>query len=79
MSSTISSLGGYSSLMTQMLRHNTSKMAQDLFSQIDTSGKGYIEKADLESAFQKLSTSSSSSGRRPTRGCSEDSASTARS
>jgi Ca2+-binding EF-hand superfamily protein len=61
MSSTISSVGGYSSLMTQMMRHNTSKMAQDLFSQIDTSGKGYIEKSDLESAFQKLSSSSSSS------------------
>lgn len=62
MSSAISSVGGYSSLMTQMMHHNTSKMAQDLFSQIDTSGKGYIEKADLESAFQQLSSSSSSSG-----------------
>jgi Ca2+-binding EF-hand superfamily protein len=62
MSSTISSVGGYSSLMTQMMRHNTSKMAQDLFSKIDTSGKGYIEKSDLESAFQQLSSSSSSSG-----------------
>jgi Ca2+-binding EF-hand superfamily protein len=62
MSSTISSVGGHSSLMTQMMRHNTSKMAQDLFSQIDTSGKGYIEKSDLESAFQQLSSSSSSSG-----------------
>jgi len=47
--------------MTQMTRHNTSKMAQDLFSQIDASGKGYIEKSDLESAFQQLSSSSSSS------------------
>jgi Ca2+-binding EF-hand superfamily protein len=48
--------------MTQMMRHNTSKMAQDLFSQIDTSGKGYIEKSDLEAAFQQLSSSGSSSG-----------------
>jgi Ca2+-binding EF-hand superfamily protein len=64
MSSTISSVGGYSSMMMQGMgrpqRPDPSKMAEDLFSQIDTSGKGYIEKTDLESAFQKLSSSSTS-------------------
>jgi hypothetical protein len=64
MSSTISSGGGYSSMMMQGMgrpqRPDPSKMAEDLFSQIDASGKGYIEKTDLESAFQKLSSSSTS-------------------
>lgn len=50
-------LGG----MKNMQRPDTSKMADDLFSKLDSSGKGYIEKSDLESAFSKISSGSSSS------------------
>jgi Ca2+-binding EF-hand superfamily protein len=64
MSSSISSVGGYASTMMGMSRPqrpDSSKLAEDLFSQIDTTGKGYIEKADLESAFQQVTSTSSSS------------------
>ena len=67
MSSTITDLVGASSALSQVSgRHHhrqqdSSKLASELFSSIDTSGKGYIEKSDLESAFQKLSSSSTSS------------------
>jgi Ca2+-binding EF-hand superfamily protein len=36
-------------------------MAEDLFSKLDTTGKGYIEKSDLQTALGKLSQSDSSS------------------
>jgi hypothetical protein len=36
------------------------KMAENLFSQLDTSGQGYIDKATLQSALDKASTSTSS-------------------
>ena len=39
----------------------TSSMVEDLFSQLDTGNKGYIEESDLVSAFSQLSSSSSSS------------------
>lgn len=64
MSSTISTIGGYASAMAGMSRPqrpDSSKLAEDLFSQIDTTGKGYIEKADLESAFQQVTSTSGSS------------------
>ncbi len=63
MSSSISSVGGYASTMMGMIRPqrpDSSKLAEDLFSQIDTTGKGYIEKADLESAFQQVTSASGS-------------------
>lgn len=64
MSSSISSIGSYAVSMAGMQRAprpDSNKPAQDLFSQIDTTGKGYIEKADLESAFSQIASSASSS------------------
>ncbi len=40
--------------MQSMQRPKPSEMAEDLFSSIDTSGKGYIEQTDLESAMSNL-------------------------
>jgi Ca2+-binding EF-hand superfamily protein len=64
MSSTISSVGSYSSMMTAMSRPprpDSTKLAEDLFSKIDTTGKGYIEQADLEAAFGQVSSTSGTS------------------
>ena len=47
--------------MRAMQRPDPAKMAENLFSQLDTSGQGYLQKADLQSAFDKLATSDSSS------------------
>ena len=38
------------------------EMAKDLFSKLDTSGKGYIEQSDLESALSGLSSANSTQG-----------------
>jgi Ca2+-binding EF-hand superfamily protein len=62
--SSISSVGSYASSIMSMSRPakpDSTKLAADLFSQIDTTGKGYIEKSDLESAFQQVSSTDSSS------------------
>ncbi len=40
-------------------RPDASEMAETLFSQLDTSGKGYIEEGDLESAISGLGSSTS--------------------
>ncbi|MDP2820365.1 MAG: EF-hand domain-containing protein [Polaromonas sp.] len=65
MSSAIGGIGGNSSMtmqgMGRMQRQDPSKMAEDLFSKLDTSGKGYIEKSDLQTAFQNVPASSSTS------------------
>lgn len=63
--STISSVGGYSSMMMQgmgggMRRPDSSKMVDDLFSKLDTSNQGYLTKSDLQSALDSASSSSSS-------------------
>lgn len=42
-------------------RPDASKMADKLFSQLDTTSKGYLEKSDLQSAFSQISSTSSSS------------------
>lgn len=61
--SSISSNASMMSGMQRMHRPDPSKMAENLFSKLDTSGKGYLEKSDLQSAFSQLSsTGSSSSG-----------------
>jgi hypothetical protein len=59
----ISSINSSSSAMMSgaMKRPDPSKMAEDLFSKLDTKGQGYIEKSDLESALNKASQSDSSS------------------
>jgi len=66
--SSIGSIGSsMMSGMQRMQRPDPAKMANDLFSKLDTTGKGYLEKSDLQSAFDQMSstsgsTSSSSSG-----------------
>lgn len=63
MSNAIGSMGGMSSMMIQglgrMQRQDPGKMAEGLFAKLDTGGKGYIEKTDLQTAFQNVSGSSS--------------------
>lgn len=65
MSSSISGIGSNNAMMMQgmrgMKRPDPAQMAENLFSKLDTSGQGYIEKADLQAAFDKVSASSSSS------------------
>lgn len=63
----MSSIGSISSSMMsgmqRMQRPDASKMANDLFSKLDTTGKGYLEKSDLQSAFDQMSsTGSTTSG-----------------
>jgi Ca2+-binding EF-hand superfamily protein len=50
--------------MNGMQRPDPSKMADKLFSKLDTKGQGFIEKSDLQSAFDQVS-SKSSSGNTP--------------
>jgi len=59
----ISSINSRSSaiMMKGMQRPDPSKMAEDLFSKLDTKGQGYIEKSDLESALSRSNSSNSSS------------------
>ncbi len=58
--------GGYSSMMMQgmggMKRPDPKEMANDLFAQLDTSGQGYIEKADLQGAFDQAASKVNASG-----------------
>lgn len=57
--------GGYSSMMMQgggMKRPDPTGMANDLFSKLDTSGQGYIEKADLQDAIDQASSKVNASG-----------------
>ena len=65
MSNAIGGIGGGSSMMMQgmgrMQHQDPAKMAESLFAKLDTSGKGYIEKADLQTAFQSVSTLSGAS------------------
>ena len=64
MSSAIGGAGGGSSAMmggmNGMQRPTPSKMADQLFSKLDTKGQGYIEKSDLQSAFDRVASKSSS-------------------
>lgn len=60
--SSINSIGSNSSMamMHGMRRPDPAKMADQLFDKLDTSGQGYLQKADFESAFSSISSSSSS-------------------
>ena len=60
--STISSNNAMASSqsMHRMQRPDPGKMADKLFSKLDSTGQGYIEKADLQSAFSNISGASSS-------------------
>lgn len=48
--------------MRGMKRPDPAEMAENLFSKLDTSGQGFIQKTDLQSAFDQISSSSPSSG-----------------
>ena len=58
MSSSIGSIGSSYSTTMQSMR---TKMAESLFSKLDTSGQGYLTKTDLQAALDKVSSSSASS------------------
>lgn len=63
MSSAMGSAGGISSMMGGMRgmhRPDPSQMADKLFSKLDTKGQGYIEKSDLQSAFDQIASTSGS-------------------
>ena len=51
----------YTAISATQRRHrpDPAKMADDLFSKLDTSGKGYIEQSDLESALSGMTSTSS--------------------
>jgi Ca2+-binding EF-hand superfamily protein len=65
--STVSSISSssvassYSNVSAAQKRHrpDASQMAEELFSKLDTSGKGYIEQSDLTSALSGLTSSTS--------------------
>jgi Ca2+-binding EF-hand superfamily protein len=65
--SSIGSVGSYASSLTSATsgarhqRPDPTKLAEQLFAQLDTKGQGYIEKSDLQSAFDQSSTSASNS------------------
>ncbi|MER2515087.1 MAG: EF-hand domain-containing protein [Candidatus Accumulibacter phosphatis] len=62
--SSIGSVGSSNnSFMMQSTRQrpDTKSMAGELFAQLDTSGQGYLQKSDLQAAFDKISSTSSSS------------------
>jgi Ca2+-binding EF-hand superfamily protein len=59
--SSISSIGSMASQQVmQHRRPDPAKMAEDLFSKLDTAGQGYLQKADFQAAFDSLSSSTSS-------------------
>lgn len=63
--SSISSVNGSGSgfsMMSGMKRPNPSEMVDNLFSKIDTTNKGYLEKSDLQSALSQLPGPGSTSG-----------------
>jgi Ca2+-binding EF-hand superfamily protein len=64
--SSIGSVGSSSSssmMQSMRQRPDTKGMAGELFAQLDTSGQGYLEKSDLQAAFDKISSIASSSSR----------------
>lgn len=62
--SSISNIGGSASIamqsMRSMQRPDPAQMAEKLFSKLDASGQGYIQKSDLQAAFDKISATTSS-------------------
>jgi hypothetical protein len=60
----ISGIGSGMGLMQNiygMRKPDSDELAQQLFSKLDTSGQGYIEKSDLQSAFSNVSETSETS------------------
>lgn len=60
--SSINSIGSSNNMamMHSMRRPDPAKMAEQLFDKLDTSGQGYLQKTDFESAFSSIASSSSS-------------------
>ncbi len=60
----ISNVSSASASLVQMSRHkpDTSKLAAQLFAQLDSKGLGYINKSDLQNAVSSASATSSSTG-----------------
>lgn len=64
--SSINSIGTGNSAVAMMQgmqrrqRPDPAEMAANLFSQLDTNGQGYLEKSDLQAAFNKVTSSTSS-------------------
>ncbi|WP_153115041.1 EF-hand domain-containing protein [Rhodocyclus tenuis] len=57
-----SSLSTYSAISSlRQQRPDAATVAEDIFSKLDTSGQGYLELSDFETAFASLDSSSSSS------------------
>jgi len=50
---------------SRMQPPDPSKMADDLFSKLDTKGQGYLEKSDLQTAFNAISSSNGQSANTP--------------
>lgn len=63
--SSIGGIGSGSSMMMQsmrsMQRPDPAEAAANLFTKLDTSGQGYIQKSDLQAAYDKISASSTTS------------------
>lgn len=65
--SSVNSIGSCSSVMQTTngmrggQRPDPAQMAEDLFSRLDSSGQGYIQKSDLQAAFDKIASASGSS------------------
>lgn len=54
--SSIGSIGSTASMQAMSHRRpDPAKMAEDLFSKLDSAGQGYLQKADLQAAFDKIS------------------------
>lgn len=62
--SSVGCIGSSNSIVMQGMhatkRPVPAEMAESLFSKLDTSGQGYIQKSDLQNAFDKVSSSSDS-------------------
>lgn len=53
---------GFSMMMSGMKRPDPSKMVDDMFSKLDTTSKGYLDKSDLQSALSQSTGAGNSNG-----------------
>ena len=57
-----SAIGGVGGGSWAMQRPDTSSMVKNLFAKVDTKNQGYIDKAELQSAFDQIATDAASGG-----------------
>lgn len=57
-----SAIGGVGGGSWAMQRPDTASMVKNLFAKVDTKNQGYIDKAELQSAFDRIATDAASSG-----------------